>query len=474
MFKLGRLAAFVLSIPLVFMAISPNSKASPAPITASTSYRIPSGSFIQDYMTQDWTDARWQQELSAMKEAGMTYLIFSPSISVDEKDGTVRAIYPTNLQEFKQGYIGVDCIDACLKNCQQLGIKVFIALNQSSKFWDFGWKISDTEPDAYTAFWKNNARISNEVANELYTMYKSKYPDAFYGWYWVHEFWNYTICTNTYEGNCPMTSPDSWSKDPTVYTNIIAKEAFSPVLDYLTQLDPSMPMMFSNFANQSLCKTSSNTKFWGDIIRNTSFRPGDIMAPMDGIGAKGVTIENLDAWTASYKTAADTNNNLHLWSNNETFKDNGEIALLDRLVQQISITSKYAEKNITFTWNHYYSPYNTLKGFNDTYMSYVKTGTIEKNPPNAVSSTSIKSSKVSSGSYKISWDTPKDDTGIAVYNIYKGSTLVSHIYATRHDVTKTDPIMPTSCTVNSWGFYKIEAIDFAGNKSPMTSFFVFW
>ncbi|HEY5563642.1 MAG TPA: DUF4434 domain-containing protein [Clostridiaceae bacterium] len=472
MFKVRRLAALVLALPLIFMSLSIPSKAFAAPSAAITSYRVPCGSFVQYYMTQSWTDARWQQELKSMKKAGMKYLIFSPSVSVDETSGITSAIYPTNLPEFKKGYIGVDCTDAVLRNCQKAGMKVFIALNIGSKFWNFGWNISGTQPDAYTAYWRNNARISNEVASELYSMYKSKYPDAFYGWYWVQEFWNYTICTNTYEGNCPASSPDSWAKDPKVYTDIIAKEAFSPVLDHLTQLDLSMPMMLSPFANQTLCKASSNARFWGDIIRNTRFRPGDIMAPQDSIGAHGVTIENLDAWTSSYKTGVDANSNLHLWSNNETFLDNGESTLLDRLVQQISITSKYAEQNITFTWNHYYSPYNTLKGFNETYMSYVKTGMIEKNPPHSVNVSSIKSSKLSDGTYKISWHAPKDDTGIAVYNIYKGSTLVSHIYATRRDMTNTDPTLNTFCTMKEGGVYTIEAIDFAGNKSSMTSFSV--
>ncbi len=465
-----RLTAILVSLPLVFTSLGATSSAC---TNKKETYRVPVGSFVQDYMTRNWSDSRWQQELSAMKKGGMKYLIFSPSVIMDEKNGTVRTIYPSNIPELKKGYDGVDCIDACLRNCQKAGIKVFIALNQSYKFWDFGWKISTTQPDVYTDYWKNNATLSNEIANELYSMYKAKYKDAFYGWYWVHEFWNYTICTNTYEGNCPAASPDNWAQDPSVYTDIIAQQAFNPVLDNLTKLDARMPMMFSNFANQALCKSESNAKFWSEIIKKTKFRPGDIMAPMDSIGGTGVTLDTLDAWTAGYKKAADTNRALHLWSNNETFVNNtAEIALLDRVTQQIKITSKYAENNITFTWNHYYSPYNTLKGFNDTYMNYVKAGTIEKNAPSAVSAASIVVSSAADDQYKIDWKAPYDDTGIAVYNIYKDNSLVSHIYATRQDTTGIDPTLNTFYTVDKTGDYQIEALDFAGNKSPLTTFHV--
>ena len=453
----------------------------------ATTYRIPVGSFIQDYMTAYWDDSRWQNELAVMKEAGMNYLIFSPSVVKDDLNGYVRTIYPSKIAELQDGYGGIDCIDACLRNCEQAGMKVFIALNQDpGQFWSMGWKISNTQPDMLTQYWQKNTELSNKVANELYSLYKSKYQHAFYGWYWVHEFWNYTICTNAYENKDPNSEKyqDKVAADPTVYTDIFAKEALSPVLDHLTTIDSAMPMMFSTFCNPTLCLPESQTRLWTDIIKNTSFRPGDIWAPMDNMGGGLMTLDILDTWTAATKKAAEANSNLHFWINNEeqvvyadwntgkqTQPMDDEVATLDRCVKQIEITSKYAEQNVFFTWNHYYSPYNTMPGYNQTYMQYIQTGSIEKNAPSAIDLNDLYVSK-SHNTYSITWKAPADDTGIANYNIYKDNELIAHLHPNRFETSGKKPVLATKYTGLAAGEYEIEAIDFAGNASAKLKFTV--
>lgn len=447
------------------------------PAAAQAGYRVPCGSFLNLGSTASWDDARWQDELNGMKNAGMRYLILLYSATVDEDSQKTTAYYPSGIAGLKKGYVGADLVDDALRNSEKAGIKVFVGLNYSKRFWKFGWDVAATNPADYSAFWKANTNLSNEMADELARKYKPKYPNAFYGWYWVHEFWNYSICTKTYECNTPAGSK-SWAPNPDVYTDMIAKEAFNPVLSHLSSLDKNMPMLFSPFANRSLCSSAGSIeRFWSNIIKKTDFRPGDIICPQDSIGGGGVQFENLDEMCAAYKNAAAQNKNLHLWSNNETFvknvinsvSDTNETALLDRVVRQIAVTSKYCEANVTFAWNHYYNPLVCLEGFNKTYLQYVRTGSIEKNPPSAVDFKSMTEEESSGGRYLLCWKEPYDDTGVAVYRIYQNGRLVTHVYATRYNCTNREPVLNTWAVLPK-GAYQIEAVDCAGNVSKRTSF----
>lgn len=454
----------------------------------STDYRIPVGSFIQDGMTLVWDDNRWQKELAAFRETGMRYLIFSPSFATTDRES--RTLYPSDRKEFRDGYVGVDCIDACLRNCEKAGVKVFIALNQDAEmkkdghFWTMGTRVSKTKPEVCIDYWRKNTEISNELSDELYSLYKSKYPNAFYGWYWVHEFWNYTLCTYAYEQKDPVGLRDYIAPDPKVYTDILALEALSPVLDHLTEIDPAMPMLFSSFYNPTLCRPESMERLWSDVFSVTRFRPGDIWAPMDGIGGGLMNLDILDEWTAAAKRATEANENLHFWINNELFVTYvdwdtgkitkyaaGEVALIDRMVRQIEITSKYAENNVLFAWNHYYSPCNALPGYHKAYMQYVNSGALEADPPAAIDAGGISVRKCGSN-YYLNWDVPYDDTGIAAYNLYRQGELVVHIHPDRRDAFGFRPSIVHHWSVSGAGDYEIEAVDFAGNVSPRTAFAV--
>ena len=58
------------------------------------------------------------------------------------------------------------------------GIKVFVGLNFNERW----WKVD------YDARWLlEQMEMGNKVADELVVLYKEKYPDAMYGWYWVWE-----------------------------------------------------------------------------------------------------------------------------------------------------------------------------------------------------------------------------------------------------------------------------------------------
>ena len=57
---------------------------------------IPEGTFIQDYLVANWSDEQWQDELNALKEVGMQYLVFGPALHTG-KENQLRSLYPTSL-----------------------------------------------------------------------------------------------------------------------------------------------------------------------------------------------------------------------------------------------------------------------------------------------------------------------------------------------------------------------------------------
>ena len=65
-------------------------------------------------------------------------------------------------------------------------------------------------------------------------MYKSRYPDTYYGFYFVTELYN-TIYMDTDEGI------DSYADG--------LDEMFTTVIENCNALDPSMPLLFSPYVN---------------------------------------------------------------------------------------------------------------------------------------------------------------------------------------------------------------------------------
>ena len=217
------------------------------------------GSFIQSWLVVNWDDAKWLKEFEYLKEAGMHYLIFAPSAQC-ESGKTTRTIYPSAIEGY-QIYDGYpDLIDNCLRNAQKAGIKIFLGLNMHDDWWK---KYADDPQWLYDRMQEGNA-----VADELYGSYKSKYPDAFYGWYWVWE-----VDNNNFK------APGQQE---------VLSNALNINLDYLSKLDKSMPLLFSPFMNKKCGDAYEYRKMWENVFSLTRFRAGDIFCPQDCIGAGGL------------------------------------------------------------------------------------------------------------------------------------------------------------------------------------------
>lgn len=419
------------------------------------------GSFLQSWLVREWPQERWNEEMRGMKEAGMEYLIMQSVADVAYKtDGKAYgqdyskypkdyavSMYPSQLALLSGTNNGIDSLDRCLAAAQANGIKVFLGPVSDNRWWLFGWGMptapagkTDLAKDNYFADWvKENAELTNSVMEEISAKYAGKYGDTLAGWYYYNEIWNIDVaCAGT---------------DGGVYADILS-DSMNRMIEKINALDASKKFMLSPFYNTTLCSADQYGDMWADVIAKTDFRPGDIFAPQDSVGGYPQNVENgmLEEWTKQLHSASLVNPNVSFWSNNEIFTDGGGNALLDRYIRQLEITSQYAEHNICFSWNHYYSPKQSNPGYNNTYLDYLANGALDAQSP--------EKPVLTKSGYTIQIGGAADNIGVCGYYIYRGS-----LGAQPATLLCTATDLPSSYSPNMAGTYYVVAFDFANNKS---------
>ncbi|WP_207659317.1 DUF4434 domain-containing protein [Anaerobacterium chartisolvens] len=428
--------------------------------------RKPIASFIQSWAVRDWTQTRWEQELSAMKASGFQFVIIQSVVDVGystdadwskyEEDysqyelTSVDSLYPSQIPLLANGNNGTDSLGNCFEAAVNTGMKVMLGPLDDNRWWLYGWDqpqasagVTDLVKESYFGKWvAENADLNNQVAREIWQKYGAVYDQVFYGWYYYNELWNMPMaCTG---------------EDNGVLTEILA-DSFNSELECYSDITPGKPFLFSPFCNFSLTTTSQYEKMWKDLFTLVNFRDGDIFCPQDSIGGNPDQITNLDEWTAHYKAAADSKPGLQFWSNNENFTSDGGTALLNRYFSQVKITSKYAAQNIVFSWNHYINPLlaNANEGYNDTYLDFVKNGKLDDIAPAAPKLT--KSGKI------ITVYKPSDNIGVAGFNIYTSNgSLYRTVYLDANAGS-------ARVKVSAKGTYYVRSFDFAYNLSAQSS-----
>ncbi len=350
------------------------------------------GSFIQQWFVADWDDARWDKEMIMLKEAGIEYLVYGPAHYTNANDEASTS-YPSSLVGSGSQ---ADIIDKCLKSAQKNGVKIFLGLNFNERWWnaDYGeeWLTAQME-------------IGNRVADELVALYKSKYSDAMYGWYWVWEVDNL-----------------NWT---TLERQDFLAKALNTNLDHLSQITPQMPFMLSPFMNEKLGTASQYRSMWQYVFARTHFRNGDIFSPQDCVGAGGLSINSVANWFSELGTAVKTKSGLKFWGNVETFDQKYWISSpLTQVQKQMEIVNDYVSNIICFAYSHYYSPYVVDKNYHKTYLEYCKTGKLEATAPARVQSVRVEQT---TEGVNVVWTNPTDMNTVSGYSIYKNGTLLNKV-----------------------------------------------
>lgn len=407
------------------------------------------GTFLQSWMSSYWDDERWQDEIGAMKEAGIKYLIIQ-DVANKASDGTWTVYYNSNLDTFSGATFGAaDVVESALRNCSGSGIKVMIGLGLYDEWWTksgFGKDYSEL------------CNVSADMIEEIYNKYVSKYPDAFYGWYFTPEMSNGPLVK--------LSSP------------FIAK-GVNVIIDAIERTDADAPLLLSPFFSQYGANPGieSAKLFWASFIKSVNFREHDIFCPQDAVGAGWTIEENLvNVWRMYSDAVKLSGKSIRLWANVENFtsavaKSNTTgittplvtentqdvTATLDRLVKQMDIASRYAENIITFSYNHYYSPVYVDPMFHNTYVDYLKHGhVLESEAPTAP--TDLGFSVDGDGNTVVNWQASTDNFGVAYYRICADGKFLTRCEYNEDTAAVIE-------NAQSGTVYSITAYDAAGNAS---------
>jgi len=420
-------------------------------------YPVISGSFIQYEPFLNYTDKQLTKHFDYLQEAGIKYLVLYTS-AFQNKDGAFTTVYyPSKLAEAKKSDeyddSHADITERMLAQCQSHGIKAFLSPNYSPDGWANSYNILYTDtigiPDAD---W--HRRFSNDsvaIAEELYSLYKEKYGDAFYGWYFVPEFTNY--CEGVTD----------------VHIDKMA-EMLNIYIDGINALDPSMPFLMSPYFVESYATPQETAAFFDKLFTKVHFRKGDIFCPQDCVGSGFLNAQTFMNYYKELKTVIDKYPNLSLWGNPESFKQaNWSAAPVTRFVYQLQAAAPYVEGFISFAYSHYYAP--DIRGtavFHNDYVNYYKTGQVRYfSDSERIEPISFEVLNSATGvSLKASFQNCK--YGVSYVEFYRDSELV----ATAHTDMKNYGDQTLTFTATDRGAasgqeytYSVIAYDFILNKS---------
>lgn len=411
------------------------------------------GTFLQSWLSSTWSDDQWESEMQYMKDCGIEYLIIQDSANKDlrKNGGSWTVYYDSKLSEFEDANKSQqDVISSALYHCKKAGIKVFVPLAMFDDFWYEG---------SLTSQYYEICSLSAKMAEEIYSNYYKGYEDTFCGWYFTPELNNVITCALNVAGTA---------------------KGLNTVLDKLTEIDPSLPLLLSPFyANYTSTGPAVTLTQLVRLFSLVNFRDGDIFCPQDGVGAGWIDEDDLAKVWSIYSQAVETADaDIKLWANCENFTlafadtvldgvltrpaTENTVAVpstLDRLVRQMDIASRYAENIISFSFNHYYSPKMSSSMFMETYKDYLANGCVlESQVPTAPDSFE---KAENDGSVVLTWDEAEDNFGVAYYRIEKDGKFLTRFetYANYGALSYTD----ANGSVNST--YTITAFDAAGNCS---------
>lgn len=435
--RINKALIIVISLILIFSSgmAAPNNAVQVS--SPKKPWPLADGTFIQSYLVSTWSDEKWQSELTYLKEANMHYIILQST--ADRVDGgRLNTVYPTSIKEYKM-YDGYDdVVDACLRNAEKMGFKVFLGLNYDDRWWD-GY-VKDSK------WLYERMEEGNKLAAELYDKYHDRYPGAFYGWYWPWEVDNLNFKTRM---------------EQQVLIN-----ALNINLRFLRSTGRRLPFMLSPFMNHWYGNPEEYKNMWVNVLSNTSLGQGDILCPQDSVGAGGLNTDIFGGWFSALRQAVNTKPGVLLWSDTETF-DSKEwnSATLDRFVEQLKGVQPYVDNIVTFAYSHYYSPNVAALGFHKAYLYYVNNGVLENHTP--LSPIHLKKIKLKNGDISLSWTAPFNTENICGYAIYRDGILIKRIQVPRKGMENT---FKTSFVDNIAGRdlsrnYEVKSYDFSGNTS---------
>lgn len=419
-----------------------------------------SSSLISPSQAAPWDEARWNNELAAMKQVGMSSLVLTASISdstayqTGSHLGAKTAYYPTTVSGYQRASIAgtpVDVVGAALKSAKSFGITVWLGLQVDNTTW-FG--SGQIDP----AWLANQAALAGSIAQDLWAQYGSEYQDTIAGWYVPYENNNYDAVVSG-SLNRPMIMHTFFSQLSTAIDAV-----------HSGTFQPQKPIMISPFYFSALANSSDYQEFWRISLAGTSIDVVALQAYADLTNSYQETdnarASMVSQWTAAVaRGVAEAGSGAQTWANIELFQSNPNIgaATMKYALVAIQAAAPYVSAFTSFSFSSHWSPWAIgYNWFSAAYQDYLNTGS---QPPAAVQAPSAATSKVSdSSNLKISWQIPSSGKYHVVYfEIFSTGPASQRVFTASWDSNSLT--IPASIGTQ----LAIRSVDAAGNTSAFST-----
>ena len=305
------------------------------------------GTFVQLFGKDDWSEAQWDEFLTEIKDLGMNTLIVQYTAFKNASNNITWFNSANTFTATKSKHT----LERVLASAQRKGIEVHIGLHFDDTYWQHQTDV---------AWLQTQANYCIAIAEEIQAQFGTHV--AFKGWYIPHE-----------------PEPNAYNTDEKV--RLFREHFVDRISNRLHQLN-NKPVSIAAFWNSSLSTPEQLQHFMAELSKSNL----QIVMLQDGVGAQHVTLNRL----ASYYEAAqrglfEENKNYKgvFWSDLETFASpNGQYpfapATFDRVKQQLetALSIKKVSKVVSF---HYFDDMSTKSShkakadaLREAYKDYIK------------------------------------------------------------------------------------------------------
>ncbi len=305
------------------------------------------GTFVQLFGKDNWSEAQWDEFLTEIKDLGMNTLIVQYTAFKNASNNITWFNSANTFTATKSKHT----LERVLASAQRKGIEVHIGLHFDDTYWQHQTDV---------AWLQTQANYCIAIAEEIQAQFGTHI--AFKGWYIPHE-----------------PEPNAYNTDEKV--RLFREQFVDRISNRLHQLN-NKPVSIAAFWNSSLSTPEQLQHFMAELSKSNL----QIIMLQDGVGAQHVTFNRL----ASYYEAAqrglfEENKNYKgvFWSDLETFASpNGqypfEPATFDRVKQQLetALSIPKVSKIVSF---HYFDDMSTKSphkakadALREAYKNYIK------------------------------------------------------------------------------------------------------
>ena len=305
------------------------------------------GTFVQLFGKDNWSEAQWDEFLTEIKDVGMNTLIVQYTAFKNPYNNITWFNSANTFTTIKSKHT----LERVLASAQRKGIEVHIGLHFDDTYWQHQTDV---------AWLQTQANYCIVIAEEIQAQFGTHV--AFKGWYIPHE-----------------PEPNAYNTDEKV--RLFREHFVDRISNRLHQLN-NKPVSIAAFWNSSLSTPEQLQHFMAELSKSNL----QIIMLQDGVGAQHVTFNRL----ASYYEAAqrglfEENKNYKgvFWSDLETFASpNGEYpfhpATFDRVKQQLetALSIPKVSKIVSF---HYFDDMSTKSphkakadALREAYKNYIK------------------------------------------------------------------------------------------------------